>query len=107
MRLSDRMIDLAAEVDEDLDQYIECESFVATTTATNGLGQAEVGFMSEIYGADKTMYIGGIISLVVVFLVWWLVNGVRQYRYTEVPAGAAVDNDDSLSPIDYDLRSLK
>lgn len=75
--------------------------------SANGLGQAEVGFMSEIYGADKTMYIGGIISIVVVFLVWWLVKGVRQYRYTEVPAGAAVDNDDSLSPIDYDLRSLK
>jgi predicted MFS family arabinose efflux permease len=74
--------------------------------SANGLGQAEVGFMSQMIGADRTMFLGGAVSIVVVFLVWWLVKGVRMYRYTDVPAGAAVD-DDSLSPIDYDLRSLK
>ena len=61
--------------------------------SANGLGQAEVGFMSDLVGADQTLYIGGIVSVVVVFLIWWLVKGVRMYRYTEVPAGAAIDDD--------------
>jgi hypothetical protein len=74
--------------------------------SANGIGQFEVGVMSGMIGASKTMYIGGVISIIVVFLIWWLVKGVRQYRYVEVPSGAAID-DDSLSPIDYDLRSLK
>jgi MFS family permease len=74
--------------------------------SANGIGQFEVGVMSGMIGASKTMYIGGVISIIVVFLIWWLVKGVRQYRYVEVPSGAAID-DDSLSPIDYDLRNLK
>ena len=74
--------------------------------SANGIGQFEVGVMSGMIGASKTMYIGGVISIIVVFLIWWLVKGVRQYRCVEVPSGAAID-DDSLSPIDYDLRSLK
>jgi hypothetical protein len=48
-----------------------------------------------------------VISVVVVFLIWWLVKGVSQYRYIEVPSGAAIDDNASLSTIDYDLRSLK
>ena len=75
--------------------------------SANGIGQFEVGVMSGLIGADQTMYIGGVISIVVVFLIWWLVKGVRQYRYVEVPSGAAIDDNDSLSTIDYDLRSLK
>jgi predicted MFS family arabinose efflux permease len=75
--------------------------------SANGIGQFEVGVMSGMIGADKTMYLGGVISIAVVFLIWWLVKGVRQYRYIEVPSGAAVDGDDSLSSIDYDLRRLK
>jgi sugar phosphate permease len=83
--------------------------------SANGLGQAEVGFMSEMVGADQTMYIGGVVSIVVVFLIWWLVKGVRQYRYIEVPSGAAVDDEYDYYPIGYDqdeqveidLRSLK
>lgn len=75
--------------------------------SANGIGQFEVGVMSGLIGADQTMYLGGVISIVVVFLIWWLVKGVRQYRYVEVPSGAAIDDDASLSPIDYDLRSLK
>lgn len=82
--------------------------------SANGIGQFEVGFMSERIGADQTMYLGGIISIVVVFLIWWLVKGVRQYRYVDVPSGAAVDEDDqeplvgeNNSFLERDLRSLK
>jgi hypothetical protein len=61
------------------------------------------------------MYIGGIVSIAVVFLIWWFVKGVRQYRYIEVPSGAAVDDDYDYAPIQFepneqheaDLRSLK
>lgn len=78
--------------------------------SANGIGQAEVGFMSEMIGADRTMFLGGAVSLVVVVLIWWLVKGVRQYRYTDVPSGAAVDDERSQlsqSPSATDLRSLK
>ncbi|MEE8045847.1 MAG: MFS transporter, partial [Dehalococcoidia bacterium] len=77
--------------------------------SANGLGQAEVGFMSDLIGADKTMFLGGAISVVVVFLIWWLVKGVRQYRYEEVPSGGAVDYDEIEYEKyrQYDLRSLK
>ena len=80
--------------------------------SANGLGQAEVGFMSDLIGADQTMFLGGAISVIVVFLIWWLVKGVRQYRYEEVPSGGAFDYDDKpeLGYDDYrqlDLRSLK
>jgi MFS family permease len=83
--------------------------------SANGIGQAEVGFMSDLVGVDQTMYIGGIVSIVVVFLIWWLVKGVRQYRYIEVPSGAAVDDEYESYPSEYDLdeqieldlRSLK
>ena len=80
--------------------------------SANGLGQAEVGFMSDLIGADQTMFLGGAISVIVVFLIWWLVKGVRQYRYEEAPSGSAFDYDDpaELEYDDYgqlDLRSLK
>ena len=77
--------------------------------SANGIGQAEVGFMSEMIGADRTMFLGGAVSIVVVFLIWWLVRGVRQYRYTDVPSGAAIDDDSEsslASPARNDLRSL-
>ena len=53
---------------------------VSAMTANN-LGTFEVGFMSEQIGADKTMILGGAISVAVVVLVWWLVRGIREYRY--------------------------
>ncbi|MCE2457610.1 MAG: MFS transporter [Dehalococcoidia bacterium] len=53
---------------------------VSAMTANN-LGTFEVGFMSEQIGADRTMILGGAISVVVVILVWWLVKGIREYRY--------------------------
>lgn len=54
----------------------------------NQLGQLEVGLMVGLVGAPYTMVIGGLISVVVVGLVWWLVPGVRQYRYEEIPDDA-------------------
>ncbi len=79
--------------------------------SANGIGQAEVGFMSDLIGADQTMFLGGAVSIVVVFLIWWLVKGVRRYRYEEiqVPAGAAVDFDgyDLDKRPELDLRTLK
>lgn len=53
---------------------------VSAMTANN-LGTFEVGFMSEQIGADRTMIFGGLISVAVVILVWWLVRGIREYRY--------------------------
>ena len=53
---------------------------VSAMTANN-LGTLEVGVMSEAIGADRTMILGGLISVVVVVLVWILVKGIRQYRY--------------------------
>ena len=77
--------------------------------SANGLGQAEVGFMSDLIGADRTMFLGGAVSIIVVFLIWWLVKGVRQYRFEEVPFETAADFG-KINPEDYkqcDLRSHK
>lgn len=49
----------------------------------NHLGQLEVGLMAGLIGAGPTMVLGGAVALVVVGLVWWLVPGVRQYRYED------------------------
>ena len=59
--------------------------------SANGLGQAEVGFMSDLIGADRTMFLGGAISIIVVFLIWWLVKGVRQYRFEDMTYETAAD----------------
>ena len=53
---------------------------VSAMTANN-LGTFEVGFLSEQIGANRTMILGGVISIFVVIAVWWLVKGVREYRY--------------------------
>jgi sugar phosphate permease len=77
--------------------------------SANGLGQAEVGFMSDLIGADRTMFLGGAVSIIVVFLIWWLVKGVRQYRFEEVPSETAADFG-KINPENYkqsDLRSHK
>lgn len=57
-------------------------SSVSAMTANN-LGTFEVGFMSEVIGADKTLILGGAVGVVVVFLVLLLVRGIRDYRYPE------------------------
>lgn len=54
----------------------------------NNLGQLEVGLMAGLIGAGPTMVLGGAVSLVVVGLVWWLVPGVRRYRYEETASDA-------------------
>ncbi|MDP6652724.1 MAG: MFS transporter, partial [Gammaproteobacteria bacterium] len=59
--------------------------------SANGLGQAEVGFMSDLIGADRTMFLGGAISIIVVFLIWWLVKGVRQYRFEDMAYETTAD----------------
>lgn len=54
----------------------------------NQIGQLEVGIMVSLVGAPYTMVIGGVVSLIVVGLVWWLVPGVRQYKYEETSEDA-------------------
>jgi MFS family permease len=49
----------------------------------NHAGQFEVGLMSAAIGAGPTMVLGGAVALAAVGLVWWLVPGVRRYRYVE------------------------
>ena len=49
--------------------------------AANNLGQIEVGVLSSVVGAGSTMVIGGIISLIAVSVIWWLVPGIRRYKY--------------------------
>ena len=52
-----------------------------TAMTANNLGTFEVGFMSERIGAENTMILGGVVSLLVVIAVWILVRGIRGYRY--------------------------
>jgi MFS family permease len=49
--------------------------------SANNLGTLEVGLMSDLIGAQRTMVLGGIISLAVVLATWRLVRGIREYRY--------------------------
>lgn len=55
-------------------------SFAAMSA--NHVGQYEVAQMSAIVGAGPTMVIGGLISIVVVGLIWKFLPGVSNYRYT-------------------------
>ena len=52
-----------------------------TAMTANNLGTFEVGFMSEQIGADHTMILGGVVSVLVVIVIWRLVRGLREYRY--------------------------
>ena len=58
---------------------VSAHSLAAMTA--NGIGQAEVGFMSDVIGASNTMMLGGAISLIATLLIWWLIKGIRLYRY--------------------------
>ncbi|MDA1280165.1 MAG: MFS transporter, partial [Chloroflexi bacterium] len=60
----------------------------------NNVGQMEVAFLSAAIGAGATMVIGGFVAIAVVAIIWVAVPGVRRYEYTEVPSGAAIDDDD-------------
>lgn len=47
----------------------------------NNLGQMEVGFLSAAIGAGNTMVLGGLVSVIVVLMIWQFLPGVRRYRY--------------------------
>ena len=49
--------------------------------SANNIGTFEVGFMSQQVGAGNTMVLGGVISVIVVFAIWRLMRGIREYRY--------------------------
>ena len=51
--------------------------------SANGFGKWEVGIMSDAIGAGNTMVLGGVISIIVVLVIWYVLSGVRQYEYIE------------------------
>jgi len=55
---------------------------VAAMTANN-IGHFEVGVMSDIIGAEKTMILGGILSILVVIIIWKAFSGVSSYKYSD------------------------
>jgi len=55
---------------------------VAAMTANN-IGHFEVGVMSDLIGANKTMILGGILSVLVVIMIWKTFSGVTSYRYSD------------------------
>ena len=52
---------------------------VAAMTANN-IGHFEIGITSELIGTRNTLILGGIISCIVVFLIWKLFKGVGTYK---------------------------
>ncbi len=53
---------------------------VAAMTANN-IGHFEVGIMSDIIGANNTMILGGILSILVVIIIWKTFSGISQYKF--------------------------
>ena len=49
----------------------------------NNIGQMEVGILSGLVGGGPTMVIGGVVSVLVVGLIWKYVPGVARYKYVE------------------------
>ena len=59
-------------------------SFHSVTAMTaNNIGHFEVGVMSDIIGAEKTMILGGILSILVVIIIWKTFSGVSSYKYSD------------------------
>ena len=52
---------------------------VAAMTANN-VGHFEIGITSELIGTRNTLILGGVISCIVVFLIWKLFKGVGTYK---------------------------
>ncbi len=52
---------------------------VAAMTANN-IGHFEIGIASELIGTRNTIIIGGIVSCIVVFIIWRLFKGVGTYK---------------------------
>ena len=80
-------------------------SFAAMSA--NNIGQMEVAFVSAAIGAGATMVVGGFVGIAVVAVIWVVVPGVRRYEFTEVPSGAAIDDESRELRDQKDLRSLK
>ena len=51
--------------------------------SANGFGKWEVGIMSDTIGAGNTMILGGVVSILVVLVIWYGLSGVRKYEYIE------------------------
>ena len=51
--------------------------------SANGFGKWEVGIMSDAIGAGNTMVLGGVVSIIVVLVIWYGISGVRKYEYIE------------------------
>ena len=65
--------------DKLLGRASSAHSFAAM--GANHLGQIEVGVMSGLIGAGNTMILGGVISVVVVGVIWRFLPGISRYRY--------------------------
>ena len=46
----------------------------------NNIGHFEIGIMSELIGTRNTLIIGGIISCIVVIVIWKVFKGVGTYK---------------------------
>ena len=51
--------------------------------SANGIGKWEVGYVSDVIGAGNTLIIGGFVSIIVVFIIWYGLAGIRKYSYVE------------------------
>ena len=78
MTMRQALVQLTAP-DNMLGRASSAHSFSAM--GANHLGQMEVSFVGGIIGAGPVMILGGAISVVVVFAIWWLAPGIRNYRY--------------------------
>ncbi len=78
MTMRQALVQLTAP-DNMLGRASSAHSFSAM--GANHLGQMEVSFIGGIIGAGPVMILGGALSVVVVFTIWWLAPGIRNYRY--------------------------
>ncbi|MEK7353019.1 MAG: MFS transporter [Chloroflexota bacterium] len=65
------------------DQLLGRAASIRTFAAmsANNIGQVEVGMLSAIIGAGQTMFIGGMLSVFFVVIVWRFLPSIRRYRY--------------------------
>ncbi len=65
--------------DQLLGRAASIRTFAANTA--NNVGQVEVGMLSSAIGAGHTMLLGGVVSVLLVLIVWRFVPTIRRYRY--------------------------
>ena len=78
MTMRQALVQLTAP-DHMLGRASSAHSFSAM--GANHLGQMEVSFVGGIIGAGNVIIVGGFISVIVIFAIWRLVPGIRNYRY--------------------------